>query len=269
MSRSDHSGGNCDSAADTKHARKLSGSIVFEEVSAETPPPASDLIGMLSHWPWPHARIDEAAINEAPAVAEDEASELLAAVDSARLIEERVVKRCANRNKAFWIAFVNVIVLKAVLDSVRHRALTNTIAETWTQGPDTIGLDNPKPDMAFGLAFEESGPLSRTTLHSLSTASQTRLVFSPTDLNNHILFPSLIYEGRPDSVIITQAEDEVAFAAARALGVLGELSELSEVPYQHCVVALVSSGALWRVHVAYQDLSVEPKVVSLTSVNRS
>lgn len=52
--------------------------------------------------------------------------------------------------------------------------MTKTLDESWTQGLGRAGLYDTTPQVAVGLAFEESGPLSMSGLTNLAAACDSQ-----------------------------------------------------------------------------------------------
>lgn len=128
-----------------------------------------------------------------------------------------------------------------LLDTERNGGLTLTLETTWPRGPRRARLVNPAPDMAFGIGFEETGPLSMAVLDGLYAEPGINLLYSPLLEKEYIVFPAVVYEVKSDRLTI---ENHMAVGVAKALDLLAELSKLSRVPFQHSIVALVSSDFL-------------------------
>lgn len=234
-----------------------------------TPPPhVSELIAFLIHWPLEMVISEsESSLDHEDSLTEDERHDIQAAIDSARLVSNTDINSCRGRNKAPWMRLVNNALLNPLFEAERQELLSSGEQLEWTEGGINnpgYGLDNPRPDCAFGLAAswsEESDPLSLYNLFRMGKAVGTQLAFSPS-LLEWIVFPAVIYEAGDSRTCSMALENKAAVGAARALSLLEELSRLSEVPYQHCVVVVISSGSSWDFHVAYRE---EDYVVSLTS----
>lgn len=236
-------------------------SIEIEGFNAEVPPNASNLIALLSHWPVGYT-FDETS-NILDFLAEDEQHELSAALDSARLVELEDFRSCRGKSDADWMHSVNLKVLGALVAARRSKQLSAARGCAWRQDPNPQDLHNPKPDYSFGLGLEGTPSLTLRDVTQIHTSPRTRVDYSTVD--SRLIFPCLVYESQSDLHPITWAEHRAAAGAARALALLADLSEQSELAYQHCVVAVVSTGSCWRVFVAYQDLHGEKEVVSMSA----
>lgn len=237
--------------------------IIIERSYRSGQMPASELIAYLSHWSWRYNGIDEVAINES-SLGEDEKLELKVAVASAKAVDRKVIHRCSCRNKARWMRLVNNVVLSTFFEAEEQELLSISERLLWTEGEPTEsfpGVHNPRPDFAFGLTDSPSNSITSSQLFALDTAPGIRLEYSPCR-EDFVIYPSVVYEAVSDMGVLLSAENKAAVGAARALTLLSELSRLSEVPHQHCVVAITSAGDQWKVHVAYQ---ADGDVVSLPS----
>lgn len=120
-------------------------------------------------------------------------------------------------------------------------------------------LYHPRPDLAYGLPYEEErgddeqargSLLSMETFDALAALPHARLRFSPSDKED-ILFPALIYEAKSDSNPIMWAENQAAVGVTRCLALLRDLDAVSGNVGPPAVVAMVTSaGSTWQIHLA-------------------
>lgn len=134
----------------------------------------------------------------------------------------------------------------------------------WANGEDLMpigaeSLNNPKPDLAYGLAYEDEDSqepeahhwaLTVERLSTLAALPSARLRFSPSEKED-IVFPALIYEAKSDSNPLLWAENQAAVGATRCLALLKDLNGISGNVGPSAIVAMVTSaGSTWQIHLA-------------------
>lgn len=193
------------------------------------------------------------------------------------------IERCRLKHERRWMRKVNEPMFAAFEDAAEQEMLTVNEDYEWHSGEDLmpIGAEclyHPRPDLAYGLPYEEErgddgharGSLLRMeTLDALAALQHARLRFSPSEKED-ILFPALIYEAKSDSNPLLWAENQAAVGAARCLGLLRDLDGISSNIGPPGVVAMVTSaGSTWQIHLAtWVDGrgSTSWKVVSLSGL---
>lgn len=191
------------------------------------------------------------------------------ALERAARLRDQDVSRCSMQHERRWMMKVNEPVLQLFEDGVSEGLLSVNSDYEWANGRDLMHdrrdeLNNPKPDMAYGLAAAvkdkspnraDWDPLSISVLEELACDPAIRLIYSPSERED-IIFPALIYEAKSDSNPILWAENQAAVGAARALAILEDLrrvSGLGEESARPTVVCLASAGPLWRVFIAMSE----------------
>ncbi|CAO1634846.1 unnamed protein product [Jaminaea pallidilutea] len=174
------------------------------------------------------------------------------------------IERCRLKHERRWMRKVNEPMFAAFEDAAEQEMLTVNEDYEWVSGEDLMpigaeSLNNPKPDIAYGLAYEEqdgdetqteSPQLSIERLSALSALPHARLRYSPSEKED-ILFPALIYEAKSDSNPIMWAENQAAVGVTRCLALLRDLDAVSGNVGPPAVVAMVTSaGSTWQIHLA-------------------
>lgn len=248
------------------YAKRLSpANIEFEELDYPTPEYVAGVIAFLAHWP-------RSSNTQQPAQASNpEQTELRNATALAQQVPRGRTAALFAQYKYAWMDLLYKVLLDPLVQaaSAFPPELSFSRDLSWTEGPSRANLPNPQPDLAFGLALsgDASSPLSKTALQSLNDPSGVQATYSPVARGFSLIYPSFIFEAKSDLGNILIAQNQLAVSAARALAMLNELSSLSRMPFQHCVILAATQGTMWRLHVAYQDLTSPHQIVSTFAVD--
>lgn len=250
----------------------LESAQIFFEAFSKTiaePAPASELFTWLTFWPdiAIDERTGEFSAPRTGSLSAAETAEIEAAVRMAERLPSSEIESHRLAHEGVWMRKINWVLLA---DLASGLGINENY--TWLEGrdlrPNPATLSDPKPDAAFGLkpskADQSDDPLSKSVLLALRNSPRLSLTYSPSDMGD-IVYPAVVHEAQSLMGNLLWAENKVANGVTRCLSLLAELSRCSGVPHQHCTVGLVSAGSQWKFYVAYQDLTEDEKVVSIST----